>query len=65
MGYLLSGIIIFSASTGGLWVSLPGADGQINPLAKNGRDTWIAIAVTVGMGMGMGALVVGIAELIS
>lgn len=64
MGYLLTGVIVTSASIGGLWFSLPGADGQIKPFARNGLDAWLAVMVTVGVALGLGALVVGIVELV-
>ena len=63
MGYLLTGIIILVASLGGLWVSLPGADGQAKPIVRNGHDIWIAIAITVGAVLGIGAIVVGSMEI--
>ena len=59
MGYLLIGIITISASLGGLWFSLPTADGQMKPFLANGVDTWVAVAITVSLALGIGGLIVG------
>ena len=59
MGYLLIGAIVTAASLGGLWFSLPTADGQMKPFLANGTDAWISVAITVGLALGIGGLVVG------
>jgi len=63
MGYLLMGVVLLAASIGGLWASLPGADGKVKPFVAAGFDPWIAVALTFAGTLAIGAIVFGALQL--
>jgi hypothetical protein len=62
MVYLLVGVLLFIASIGGLWFSLP-VGGHMRPFLQGGRDILVAIAVTTGIGLGVSAFIAGVTSL--
>jgi hypothetical protein len=61
MIWLWIGILIFAATAGGFWFSLP-VNGQVKPFVNSIAEPYVSIALAGGLVMSIGSVVKGIAE---
>jgi hypothetical protein len=63
--FIVAGLIVLGTTFVGLWLCLPGKDGEMKPFLRGGLHTWAGIAVTAGFGLGISIIIAGLASFLN